>query len=204
MKYLFRKSCRLGLPFALIVLASSLCPSQSLCSEIPTHLRGDGTVTIHRPITGERATFRYRDEKGDYDDHAFDEIAHLFRCRLTSEEHPIDPQLIEILDSIEDHFSADEVRLISAFRSQERNAMMRKKGRRVAKGSLHMEGRAADIEVPGVSKIALRNFAHSLGQGGVGYYSKRSFVHVDSGEVRAWGFGPAKAGRRTRPAAAHK
>lgn len=184
-------------------LTVGLC-STSQASDIPRHLRGDGTVTLQSPSRGERAQFRYRDENGRYSEGSFEEISMFFRCRLTGENHDIDPKLIEILDAIEDRFKASEVKIISEYRSPERNALMRKKGRRIAKRSLHMEGRAADIEVPGVSKVALRNFAHSLKQGGVGSYRKRGFIHVDTGEVRVWGFAPGRPGTRTRPATAHK
>ncbi len=185
------------------LLAVGLC-NTSQASEIPRHLRGDGTVALYNQSRSERAQFKYRNRDGRYNEDAFEEISLFFRCRLTGEDHDIDPKLIEILDAVEDRFKASEVKIISEYRSPERNALMRKKGRRVAKRSLHMEGRAADIEVPGVSKVALRNFAHSLKQGGVGSYSKRGFIHVDTGEVRTWGFAPGRPATRTRPATAHK
>ena len=189
---------------ALAVLASlPLCRSL-LAAEIPPALRGDGELTLYRPVKNERVTFRYRDADGNYDERAIADVAHAFRCRLTDEAHAIDTGLIEVMDAIEDHFEAPEIRLISAYRSPERNTLMRRQGRRVAKRSLHMEGRAADIEVPGASRYEVRNFAHALQQGGVGHYRNRSFIHIDTGELRTWGFTPAPARGRVKLATAHK
>lgn len=165
--------------------------------------RGDGTISLFRPVKNERATFRYRTSDGSYDQAVLDEIAHFFRCRLTDQVHPIDPELIEILDAIEDRFSGHEVRLISAYRSPTRNNIMRASGRRVARQSYHMDGMAADIEVAGISNWKVRDFAYSLGRGGVGYYRGRPFVHVDIGPLRTWGWRPPSPGR-ARPAAATK
>lgn len=187
---------------AALLLAALLLPQIAQASSIPASLRGDGQIAIYRPDKDEHATVRYRDAKGRYLPQGFEQIATIFRCRLTEEQHEIDAELIEILDAIQDHFDAREVRLISAYRSPERNALMRRQGRRVARDSLHMRGMAADIELPGVSRQALRDFAFALHQGGVGFYRRSGFVHVDSGEPRAWGFTPRLS--RTRPASAQK
>jgi uncharacterized protein YcbK (DUF882 family) len=186
---------------------TSLCCAQASAHCGKDHsdeLRGDGTLTLFRPVKNERETFKYRDADGDYSAEAMEKIAFFFRCRLTDEVHPIDPDLIEILDAIEDHFSAKEIRLISAFRSDARNSLMRSGNRRVARESYHTRGMAADIEVPGVSASAARDFAYLLGHGGIGYYRRRPFIHVDTGPLRTWGFKPAPAGRRHAPAMSQK
>lgn len=164
---------------------------------------GDGKLDLFRPVTNERASFKYRNEDGSYDAIVMDKIAHFFRCRMTGQTHPIDPQLIERLDSIEDHFEGHSIKLVSAYRSPTRNSVMRRSGRRVANNSLHMSGMAADIEIVGVPSYKVRNFAYSLGAGGVGYYRRRSFVHVDIGQTRTWGWNPAPS-RRGRPAMSSK
>jgi uncharacterized protein YcbK (DUF882 family) len=164
---------------------------------------GDGKLTLFRPVTNERASFDYRNEDGSYDAIAMDKIARFFRCRMTGQTHPIDPQLIEILDSIEDHFEGHSIKLVSAYRSPTRNSVMRRSGRRVANNSLHMSGMAADIAIVGVPSYKVRNFAYSLGAGGVGYYRRRPFVHVDIGQMRTWGWNPAPT-HRTRPAMSSK
>src|SRR2546429_703891 len=59
----------------------------------------------------------------------------------------------------------------------------------VAKHSLHMQARAIDIRLPGVSTRDLRSAALSLHRGGVGYYPRSGFIHVDTGRVTQWCFG---------------
>lgn len=187
---------------ALVFLAPARAPAH--CSPSHKGLRGDGMITLFRPVKNSRETFRYRNYDGTYSEEAMEAIALFFRCRLTDEAEPIDPQLIEILDSIEDHFGAKEVRLISAYRSPTRNGLMRGRNRRVARESYHMKGMAADIEIPGVSAKKVRDFAYLLNQGGVGYYSRRPFIHVDTGPLRTWGFKPRHIHSRTSPAMSQK
>ncbi|MBT3182081.1 MAG: YcbK family protein [Deltaproteobacteria bacterium] len=183
--------------FSTLILMTSISISAAAFEEttIPTELRGDGELTLFRPVKNERSTFKYRNREGDYDQKVFDDIAHFFRCRMTDEPHPIDPKLIEIIDAIEDHFAGREIKVISAYRSPTRNNAMRRKGRRVAKRSLHMDGMAADIEVKGTPKKLVRNFAYKLKQGGIGYYGRRTFVHVDTGPLRTWGWKPTSTTR---------
>jgi uncharacterized protein YcbK (DUF882 family) len=189
---------------AVFAIAFTLIPAPAFSIDLPEGLRGDGELTLFRPVKNARETFRYREADGSYSEEAMEAISYFFRCRLTDEDHPIDPDLIEILDAIEDHFSAREIRLISAFRSDARNNLMRGRNRRVARESYHTKGMAADIEVPGVSNIAIRDFAYFLNQGGIGYYGRRPFIHVDTGPKRTWGFKPAPAGRRASPAMSQK
>jgi uncharacterized protein YcbK (DUF882 family) len=59
----------------------------------------------------------------------------------------------------------------------------------VAKNSLHMQAHAIDIRIPGVSTLTLRDAALALHEGGVGYYPRSGFVHVDTGRVRTWCYG---------------
>jgi uncharacterized protein YcbK (DUF882 family) len=65
--------------------------------------------------------------------------------------------------------------------------MLRATTEGVARNSLHMTGQAIDIRLPGFSTHALRNVGIKLGAGGVGYYPKSDFVHMDTGRVRVWG-----------------
>ncbi len=76
--------------------------------------------------------------------------------------------------------------VISGYRSPTTNAALREQGRGVASGSLHIVGKAIDIRVPGVALTVVRGSALALGAGGVGYYPRSDFVHVDVGRVRCW------------------
>ena len=77
--------------------------------------------------------------------------------------------------------------MISGYRDPQTNERLRKtRGGGVAKRSLHMEGQAIDVRLPGVPLAELRDAAISLKAGGVGYYPKDQFIHVDTGRVRTW------------------
>ncbi|MGZ8903930.1 MAG: YcbK family protein, partial [Methylobacter sp.] len=78
------------------------------------------------------------------------------------------------------------IHVISGYRSPYTNAHLRKQSHRVAKHSLHMQGRAIDIRIEGLSTKTIRNAALAMGRGGVGYYPHANFVHLDTGEVRTW------------------
>jgi uncharacterized protein YcbK (DUF882 family) len=56
----------------------------------------------------------------------------------------------------------------------------------VADNSLHMRGQAMDVMLPGRSVAQLRAAGLELGMGGVGYYPRTGFVHLDTGPVRRW------------------
>jgi uncharacterized protein YcbK (DUF882 family) len=65
--------------------------------------------------------------------------------------------------------------------------MLRRNGRGAAKQSLHMVGQAIDLRLEGAKLPRLRQAAIDLGAGGVGYYPRSAFVHIDTGDVRSWG-----------------
>jgi len=99
----------------------------------------------------------------------------------------VDPKLYTLLYDLYNEVGATEpISLISGFRSESTNNKLRKMGRNTAKKSQHVQGRAADIYIPGVAVKELREEALELERGGVGYYPKNSFVHVDTGRVRQW------------------
>jgi uncharacterized protein YcbK (DUF882 family) len=64
--------------------------------------------------------------------------------------------------------------------------MLREHGGGVARGSMHLVGRAIDVRLSDKSSAMLRDAAIELGRGGVGYYRISDFVHVDTGRVRRW------------------
>jgi uncharacterized protein YcbK (DUF882 family) len=101
----------------------------------------------------------------------------------------IDIDLINLLYEINLRVGIEkEFNIVSGYRTPQTNAWLRHQlgGQNVAKHSYHMKGKAVDIYVPGVALHKLRNIALSLKRGGVGYYPKKGFVHVDVGPVRQW------------------
>lgn len=147
---------------------------------------GDGKIELFNTHSNELMQIRYKDEKGKYLDMGIQNIDHILRCRMTGEVKDMSLKLIELVDHIQDHFGEKRVEIISGYRSPTLNGELRSQGRGVAKRSLHMEGLAMDIRIPGVSSRELRDYAASLHAGGVGHYPGPNFVHVDVGRVRTW------------------
>jgi uncharacterized protein YcbK (DUF882 family) len=78
------------------------------------------------------------------------------------------------------------VEVFSAYRSPATNAWLASQSRGVARDSQHMNGNAMDIRFPGVAVARVRQAARALQMGGVGFYPRSGFVHLDTGPVRYW------------------
>ncbi len=105
----------------------------------------------------------------------------------TGDVHPIDFRLMDILHAIQrETGSRGAFEVISGYRSPKTNAMLRESSSGVAKNSLHLKGQAIDIRLTDLRTRELRDVARSLKAGGVGYYAKSDFVHIDTGKVRHW------------------
>ena len=136
--------------------------------------------------TGERIRSTYWAD-GNYIPEELQVIENLLRDHRTGELHTIDTRLLDILQLLHDQMGArKEFHVISAYRSPKTNAMLASRSNKVVKKSLHMYGRAIDIRLPEYSLSELRKAALSLKIGGVGYYPKSNFIHVDTGRVRFW------------------
>jgi uncharacterized protein YcbK (DUF882 family) len=79
-----------------------------------------------------------------------------------------------------------EIDIVCGYRTPTSNNYLREHGPGVALHSQHMQGKAIDIRIPGISTAKVRDAALSLQRGGVGYYAQSDFVHVDVGPVRRW------------------
>ena len=106
----------------------------------------------------------------------------------TEEVYGIDPQLVELLNDLRQRAGNPDgvFEIISAYRSPKTNQMLRGKSNGVARKSLHMQGKALDIRLRGTATAELRDLAIGLKRGGVGYYRRSDFIHVDTGRVRFW------------------
>ncbi|MBL8054364.1 MAG: DUF882 domain-containing protein, partial [Nitrospira sp.] len=54
------------------------------------------------------------------------------------------------------------------------------------RNSLHVQGQAIDLSIPGIPLKKLRAAALELKYGGVGSYRNSTYVHLDSGPFRSW------------------
>jgi uncharacterized protein YcbK (DUF882 family) len=100
---------------------------------------------------------------------------------------PIDPHLLDLLHALGHAVDAPYAfHIVSAYRSPATNAYLRQHRQGVAKDSQHMYGRAVDFYLPKRELAIVRRAAVNLRRGGVGYYPKGHFLHVDTGPVRSW------------------
>ena len=104
-----------------------------------------------------------------------------FRCRDGSDVVMIDESLVVLLQCIREHFGKAVV-ITSGYRTATHNTAVGG-----AKSSQHLLGRAADIQVQGVSVEDVAAYAESLmpAWGGVGRYPVKAgrakgWVHVDT------------------------
>ena len=136
--------------------------------------------------TGERLGVDYWVD-GQYVPDALTAVNRVLRDFRTGEVHPIDPKLLDCLDALRVKLETREpVQVISGYRSPLTNAKLHDASTGVASNSLHMRGMAIDIRIAGRPLNSLRLAALSLQRGGVGYYPRSDFVHVDVGRVRTW------------------
>jgi uncharacterized protein YcbK (DUF882 family) len=144
------------------------------------------TLSLENVNSGESLTVTYWSD-GAYRRDALDQLNHFLRDSRDGAETEMDPQLFDILWHIQMHVGFDgTVEVLSGYRSPTSNAWLASVSRGVASDSQHINGNAMDISMPGVPVFKLRQVARSLGMGGVGFYPRAGFIHIDTGPVRYW------------------
>lgn len=144
------------------------------------------TLSFEHTHTGEKLKLTYF-EHGNYIKDALQEINYLLRDFRTGDVHPIDTALLDQLFDLKDTLNLNKsFHIISGYRSSITNARLRKNSHGVAEHSYHLQGRAIDIRVEGVASKTIRNTALAMALGGVGYYPRNNFVHLDTGKYRIW------------------
>jgi uncharacterized protein YcbK (DUF882 family) len=119
---------------------------------------------------------------------ALKKLEYFLRDHRTGEVHPYDPRVFDLLHDLVASTGRpnEEIDVVCGYRTPWSNEFLRSRSSAVAKHSLHMQAMAIDIRLPGVTTPALRDAALHLHRGGVGYYAREQFVHVDVGRVRRW------------------
>ncbi|MEL6586120.1 MAG: DUF882 domain-containing protein [Pseudomonadota bacterium] len=178
---------RRGLLGAFAATAIAAAPTYSKAAGF---LRGGGDIRrirMHNARTGESMDTIYWIE-GNYVRDALREINFFFRDWRRNEVKQVDNRTIDIIAATHNLVDAREpFLLLSGYRSPATNAALRARGRGVARNSLHMKAKAADVRLNSRSVGQVARAAASCGAGGVGRYSSSNFVHVDCGVVRSWG-----------------
>ncbi len=188
-----RLSRRSFLGYGAVAAAAALVPARALAAAAPAAAHGslamERELSFFHTHTGERLSTAYC-SGGEYVARALKDIDVLLRDFRVNQVKPIDPALLDLLFQLNGELGTDQpFHVISGYRTPETNAMLQERGGAhsgVATHSLHIDGKAIDIRVPGIKLEHLRDKAKALAIGGVGFYPGSNFVHVDTGRVRYW------------------
>lgn len=174
---------------ATTAAAAVALPGRALAAPAIT---GKAAATATRSLhlfnvnTGETGKFLYW-EQGRYIPDVMRQVDHILRDRRTDEVHAIAPELLDLVSSLARKLdSSAPFHVVCAYRSHDTNEELASTRRGVAKRSYHMDGKALDLRMPNRGLHMVRGAAMQLKGGGVGYYRRSNFVHVDVGPVRHW------------------
>jgi uncharacterized protein YcbK (DUF882 family) len=149
---------------------------------------GDRTLYLYHTHTKETGRFTYK-RNGRFDEKVLKQLNVFLADWRTKEPTKMDPALFDLLWAVYQEVGGSQpISIVSSYRSPKTNAMLAKKSSGVADNSQHMRGKAMDFYIPGINLTKLREVAMRHQVGGVGYYptSGSPFVHLDTGNVRAW------------------
>ena len=170
----------------LVATAGLMLPGNTLASCLPSS-KGDKSLSFYNTHTGESLNKLVFWSDGKFVHENLDQVNYLLRDFRTGDIHKIDPDLLVLLYSLSRKVDTKHaIHIISGYRSPKTNAALAKASHGVAKHSLHMQGMAIDIRIPGRELKVVRQAALNLRKGGVGYYPSSAFVHVDTGRPRCW------------------
>ncbi len=134
-----------------------------------------GRFTVELVNTGETMEVAVNLATGELEADCYKQLRHFMRCQRTGAETPIDPRLLDLLYRISQR-THQKIQIVSGFRAPMFS---------MATLSYHTRGMAADIRIPGMTPLMVRDLAESMGVGGLGYYPVSGFVHVDVREEHA-------------------
>jgi len=152
----------------------------------PADASGRPMLALVSLNTSDRLEMSATSPLGGFGATQLDRAAYVLREAHSDNEHPIEPRLLDVVYQIQTHFAAQEVRIVSAYRTPHRST------------SNHGRGRAIDLVVPGVSDEDVAKFARELGFVGVGVYPTSGFVHIDVRERSYFWVDASGPGARNR------
>ncbi len=153
----------------------------------PVDDRGHPLLVLRALNTGDHAAFAAAGPNGGFSASDLDRAAIVLADPRTGNRHPVEPRLLDLVFRLETHFGAEEIRVISGYRTPVRGG-----------GSNHGKGRAMDFVVPGAADADVAAFARTLGFVGVGIYPVSGFVHVDVRDRSYFWSDASGPGRRNR------
>jgi len=172
--------------FITLAAVGSLGLLPHVASATPHSAEASKTLTLYNRHTGEQIHTAFWANNALVPE-GVATISHLLRDHRTNQVMAIDPALLHLIHQLgQKSGTRKPVDVISGYRSPKTNAALRSRSGGVARKSFHMRGMAVDIALPGVDLAKLLKLAKNLRGGGVGYYPRSGFIHVDTGPVRYW------------------
>jgi uncharacterized protein YcbK (DUF882 family) len=176
--------------FLGFVGASAALVATPLASASPPTQQGVRSLSLRNLHTGEHLKADFWID-GRYQPDALAAIDAILRDHRSDKAFEMDRGLLDVLHRLATRLETRKsMEIISGYRAPETNAMLRANSKGVAKSSYHTRGMAADIRLADRPLGDLYKAALAMKAGGVGYYSRSRFVHVDVGPVRTWGGKP--------------
>ena len=174
---------RRGALMGLIALgATALIPSPLLATMPERRL---AFRNIHNGETADACYF----SRGALRSDGIAELNHAMRDWRNGDMIAMDHDLFDLLVGVREQLglgATTRFELISGYRSPATNAMLHERSDAVASKSQHLLGKAADVHVQGIPLEQLHAAGLAMGRGGVGFYPRDGFVHLDTGPVRTW------------------
>jgi len=143
-------------------------------------------LTLINVHTGDRFSGLYRDGFGPIPS-AMTDLAFLLRDHRENEIGPLYVETLDFVADVLERSGAERATVLSAYRTKKTNDMLATKLFGVAEKSQHIVGRAIDVTFEGRLADAAAG-ARAMKRGGVGWYPRSHFIHIDSGPVRSWTF----------------
>ncbi|MHA6609427.1 DUF882 domain-containing protein [Photobacterium damselae] len=167
-------------------LALGACALPGTAIATPFKAKDPRTISLCNIHTGENLETEYYNGRG-YIYSELKRMNHLCRDFRQNEATRMDKRLFDTIAHIQDVLGhKGQAQIISGYRSPATNKMLARHSGGVAKKSYHMTGQAIDFNLEGIPLSKVRRAAMELNIGGVGYYPKSGFVHIDTGPVRQW------------------
>ncbi len=158
---------------------SALAAINDLSSEVRS-------LSLFNPRTKEGYNGIYW-RNGEYVASALANVNYIMRDVRTDDIKQIDRDLLDLIYKISLKLKTDgPFHVLSGYRSHKTNSLIVKQFESTAKNSFHTKGQAVDIRLPGQRVSVLRRAAFELREGGIGFYPRQRFVHIDVGPVRYW------------------
>ncbi|HOW77595.1 MAG TPA: DUF882 domain-containing protein [Candidatus Competibacteraceae bacterium] len=169
-------------------LAASGLGALALAPEIlQASVRRERYIAFYNPNTGETIRQVYWTPREGYIRESLKEVSWGLRDHHNDQVRAFDVNVLDQLYALQLQLGTySPVHVISGYRSPTTNSMLCERSRGVARNSYHIKAMALDVRLPDGRVSDVCRAARALGAGGVGYYPRANFVHIDSGPVRYW------------------